>query len=327
MSMTGGQTYYNGLIAQGYPADQALGYTQQYYPGFTPADAAQESMPLPAPIPSQPLIQPQATPQPQIMVQPMAQTIPVQQQMANPALGGVAPVAVAPIAEKKPILTWVAVGCITIAVLLALVGQFGNSWQVQNDESIENGAGQVSLGLSDMKVDCTGVAQEQSCIQLAYVLLADDMDNAASESPPSDSIVKGPIENYCENTYSLTIALAGDNQELRSQAGDDRENCLSNDAAGGVTGITVWIAMLGLLSSAVMLTVSSIGKELPANAQRYGRTSSFIGGGLAILGAVIWLLMKYDFDGNFDNGSSFYFILFAGILAIIAGILDTFDKR
>ena len=325
--MTGGQTYYDGLIAQGYPADQALGYTQQYYPGFTPAAAAQESMPLPAPIPSQPLIQPQATPQPQVMLQPMAQAIPVQQQIVNPALGGVAPVAVAPIAQKKPILTWVAIGCITIAVLLALVGQFGNSWQVQNDESIENGAGQVSLGLSNMKVDCTGVAQEQSCIQLAYVLLADDMDNAASESPPSDSIVKGPVENYCENTYSLTISLAGDNQELRNQAGDDRENCLSNDAAGGVTGITVWIAMLGLLSSAVMLTVSSIGKELPASAQRYGRTSSFIGGGLAILGAVIWLLMKYDFDGNFDNGSSFYFILFAGILAIVAGILDTIDKR
>ena len=325
--MTGGQTYYDGLIAQGYPADQALGYTQQYYPGFTPAAAAQESMPLPAPIPSQPLKQPQATPQPQVMLQPMAQAIPVQQQIVYPALGGVAPVAVAPIAQKKPILTWVAIGCITIAVLLALVGQFGNSWQVQNDESIENGAGQVSLGLSNMKVDCTGVAQEQSCIQLAYVLLADDMDNAASESPPSDSIVKGPVENYCENTYSLTISLAGDNQELRNQAGDDRENCLSNDAAGGVTGITVWIAMLGLLSSAVMLTVSSIGKELPASAQRYGRTSSFIGGGLAILGAVIWLLMKYDFDGNFDNGSSFYFILFAGILAIVAGILDTIDKR
>ncbi|MBK71408.1 MAG: hypothetical protein CMB43_03165 [Euryarchaeota archaeon] len=325
--MTGGQTYYDGLIAQGYPADQALGYTQQYYPGFTPAAAAQESMPLPAPIPSQPLIQPQATPQPQVMLQPMAQAIPVQQQIVYPALGGVASVAVAPIAQKKPILTWVAIGCITIAVLLALVGQFGNSWQVQNDESIENGAGQVSLGLSNMKVDCTGVAQEQSCIQLAYVLLADDMDNAASESPPSDSIVKGPVENYCENTYSLTISLAGDNQELRNQAGDDRENCLSNDAAGGVTGITVWIAMLGLLSSAVMLTVSSIGKELPASAQRYGRTSSFIGGGLAILGAVIWLLMKYDFDGNFDNGSSFYFILFAGILAIVAGILDTIDKR
>ena len=326
--MTDGQTYYNGLIAQGYPADQALGYTQQYYPGFTPASAAQEVMTLPAPTP----YQPQATPQPQVMVQPMAQTNPMQQQMMNTAPGGVAPMgmtsmALAPPGERKPILAWAAIGCITIAIMLAFIGQFGNSWLVQNDDSIENGSGQVSLGLSDIKVDCTGVAQEQSCIQLAYVLLAEDMDEAATESPPSDPIVKGSIENYCENTYSLTISFAGDNQEFRNQAGDDRENCLSNDSAGGITGITMWIAMLGLLSSVIMLTVSSIGKELPANAQQYGRLSSFIGGGLAILGAMIWLLMKYDFDGDFDNGSSFYFIIIAGILAIVAGILDTVDKR
>ena len=34
--MTDGKAYYDGLIQQGYPADQALTYTQQYYPGFTP---------------------------------------------------------------------------------------------------------------------------------------------------------------------------------------------------------------------------------------------------------------------------------------------------
>jgi len=26
--------YYNGLLTQGYPAPDALAYTQQYYPGF-----------------------------------------------------------------------------------------------------------------------------------------------------------------------------------------------------------------------------------------------------------------------------------------------------
>jgi hypothetical protein len=28
------RTYYEGLLAQGYPAADALGYTQQYYPTF-----------------------------------------------------------------------------------------------------------------------------------------------------------------------------------------------------------------------------------------------------------------------------------------------------
>ena len=178
-----------------------------------------------------------------------------------------------------------------------------------------------------MIVDCTEVAQEQACIQFAYVLLAEDMDKAATETPPSDSKVKGSIENYCENTYSTIISVAGDNQELRNEAGDIRENCLSNDSAGAITGITVWIAILGVLMSGIMLTMSIIGKELPGNIQQYGRISSFVSGGLVILGTVIWLLMKYDFDGNFDNGSSFYLTFFAGTLAIIAGVLDIFDKR
>ena len=58
--MTDGQTYYDGLIAQGYPAEQALGYTQQYYPGFAPAAAAPAPLPAPAPMPAQPVVQPQA---------------------------------------------------------------------------------------------------------------------------------------------------------------------------------------------------------------------------------------------------------------------------
>ena len=322
--MTDGQTYYDGLIAQGYPADQALGYTQQYYPGFYPAAAA----PAPMPMPAQPVTQPQVVSQPQ-MVQPMAQTIPMQQPMMNTAAVGMAPMGMAamPVAGNKPIMAWVAVGCIFVALILACVGQFGNSWLVQNDETIENDSGQVSFGLSNMIVDCTEVAQEQACIQFAYVLLAEDMDKAATETPPSDSKVKGSIENYCENTYSTIISVAGDNQELRNEAGDIRENCLSNDSAGAITGITMWIAILGVLMSGIMLTMSIIGKELPGNIQQYGRISSFVSGGLVILGTVIWLLMKYDFDGNFDNGSSFYLTFFAGTLAITAGVLDIFDKR
>ena len=322
--MTDGQRYYDGLIAQGYPADQALGYTQQYYPGFYPITATTAPMPMPA----QPVAQPQAVSQPQ-MIQPVDQTIPMQQPMINTAAVGMAPMGMAamPVADNKPIMAWAAVGCIFVALILACVGQLGNSWLVQDDESIENDSGQVSFGLSNIVVDCTEVAQEQQCIQFAYVALAEDMDKAATETPPSDSKVKGSIENYCENIYSITISLAGDNQEMRSEAGDLRENCLSNDSAGAITGITMWIAILGVLMSGIMLTMSIIGKELPGNIQQYGRISSFVSGGLVILGTVIWLLMKYDFDGIFDNGSSFYFTFFAGTHAIVAGVLDIFDKR
>ena len=167
--MTDGQTYYDGLIAQGYPAEQALGYTQQYYPGFTPAAAAPAPMPAPAPapMPAQPAVQPQAIPQPQPMVQqvaqPMMNTAPV-----GIAPMGMAPMAMAPTGEKKPIMAWAAVSCIILALILTCVGQFGNSWLVQDEDNVESGAAQVSFGLSEMVADCS---DEQQLVEYAYLML------------------------------------------------------------------------------------------------------------------------------------------------------------
>ena len=326
--MTDGQTYYDGLIAQGYPAEQALGYTQQYYPGFTPAAAAPAPMPAPtpAPMPAQPAVQPQAIPQPQPMVQqvaqPMMNTAPV-----GIAPMGMAPMAMAPTGEKKPIMAWAAVSCIILALILTCVGQFGNSWLVQDEDNVESGAAQVSFGLSEMVADCSDASQQQDCIVFSYTILAEDMTKAAGETPPTDPKIKGEIENYCENTYSLTISLAGDDTELRSEAGEFRENCLSNDSAGGLTGTFLWLGIFGALVSAVMLTMATLGKELPGNMQNYGRISSWVSGGVILLGAIIWTFMKYNFDDEFGTGSSFYIVMFAGILAITAGVLDMLDKR
>ena len=334
--MTDGQTYYDGLIAQGYPAEQALGYTQQYYPGFTPAASAPAPIPAPAPVQAQPVVQPQAIPQPQpmaqTMAQPMAQTIPMQQPMMNTtpvgmAPMGMAPVGIAPIGEKKPIMAWAAVSCIVLALILTCAGQFGNSWLVQSEDDVESGAAQISIGLSSMVADCAGVTQEDECIAFSYIILAEDMTKAAGETPPTDPKVKGEIENYCENTYSLTISFAGDNTELRNDAGEVRENCLSNDSAGSLTGTFLWLGIIGALVSAIMLTMTTIGKELPKNMQNYGRISSWVSGGVILLSAIIWMFMKYDFDGEFGTGSSFYMVMFAGFLAVGAGVLDMLDKR
>ena len=320
--MTDGQTYYDGLIAQGYPAEQALGYTRQYYPEFAPAAAAPAPMPAPTPMPAQPAVQPQAIPQPQPMaqpmVQPMAQTIPqpqpMVQQVAQPMMNtapvgmapmGMAPMAMAPIGEKKPIMAWAAVSCIILALILTCVGQFGNSWLVQDEDSVESGDPQISMGLSDIVADCTTAqTSEDSCIDSSYT-----------------------IENYCENVYSITISFAGDDTEARSDAGELRENCLSNDSAGGLTGTFLWLGIFGALVSAVMLTMATIGKELPGQMQNYGRISSWVSGGVILLGAIIWTFMKYDYDDVFATGSSFYIVIFAGILAITAGVLDLLDKR
>ena len=198
---------------------------------------------------------------------------------------------------------------------------------MQDEDNVESGAAQVSFGLSEMVADCSDASQQQDCIVFSYTILAEDMTKAAGETPPTDPKIKGEIENYCENTYSLTISLAGDDTELRSEAGEFRENCLSNDSAGGLTGTFLWLGIFGALVSAVMLTMATLGKELPGNMQNYGRISSWVSGGVILLGAIIWTFMKYNFDDEFGTGSSFYIVMFAGILAITAGVLDMLDKR
>lgn len=330
--MTDGQTYYDGLIAQGYPTDQALGYTQQYYPGFSPAIAAPAPMPMPTPIPAQPVAQAQAIPQPQPMAQPMAQTISLQQPMMNTAPVGMAPMGMAPMAmapagDKKPIMAWAAVSCIILALILTCVGQFGNSWLVQNEDNVESGDPQLSIGLSSIVADCAGVTPEDSCVAFSYVILAEDMDKAAEETPPTNPKVKGDIENYCENIYSFQLLIAGDDSTLRNEAGEFRENCLSNDSAGSLTTTLLLLGIFGALVSAVILTMATIGKELPGHMQNFAHISSWVSGGVILLGAIIWTFTKYNYEDTFSTGSSFYIVMFAGILAVIAGVLDMLDKR
>ena len=308
--MTDGKAYYDGLIQQGYPADQALTYTQQYYPGFTAMPAAPMPMPIPQPVQ-------------QMMQQPV-------QQMAQPMMN-TAPMAVAPMGEPKPIMTWAAVGCIVVALLLTIMGQFGNSWQVSSDDN------QISLGLRNISIDCSEQQNESSCISEYHILFAEDMGKAVGETPPSDPVVKGDIEHYCENIYAgrlviiqFTEDFTGEAQDgERKNASDTRETCLKNDSAGGISGMILWIGFIGVLASTVMLVMSMLGKTLPGGIENYGRLSSWASGGVIILSTLLWMLMKNSMEGdlNLNTGITFYLTLFAGFFAVGAGVIDMLDKR
>jgi hypothetical protein len=267
-------------------------------------NVATTPMPIPTPQPIQPMMQ-----------QPV-------QQMAQPMMNS-APMAVAPMGEPKPIMTWTAVGCIAVALLLTIMGQFGNSWQVSSEDD------SLSLGLRNIVIDCSEQQNESSCISISYTLLAEDMEKAANENPPSEPILKGDIENYCENSYELVleVATATNDDALRTEAGEDRETCLKNDSAGGITGLILWIGILGILASTVMLVMSMLGQTLPGGAENYGRISSWISGGIVLFAAILWMIMKNNMDDALGTGMAFYLTFFAGLFAVGAGVLDMLDKR
>ena len=307
--MTDAQTYYDGLIQQGYPLDQALGYTQQYFPGFVPVDKAS----IPAPQPVQPVVQQSVQANTEPPAQHISQPIARQNDSIAATIGG----------ESKPVMAWSVIACITTALLLTLVGQFGNSWQISSEDD------SVTLGLTSIMIDCSKQQNEQNCISSSYVLVAEDMDQAGRESPPANQVLKGKIEDYCENMYKLDLDLATstDNNSLRIESGENRETCLKNDSAGEITGIVLWIGLIGVLAAIVMFVASIIGQTLPGGAEVYGRITSMTSGALIILTSFLWMIMKDNLDGNMVIGGSFYASLFAGLFAVGASILDVFDER
>ena len=346
--MTDGQTYYDGLIAQGYPAEQALGYTQQYYPGFVPAASIPAPIPAPAPMPAQPAVQPQVIPQPQPMAQPMAQTIPMPQPMMDAApIGmaplGMAPVAMAPVGEKKPIMAWAAVGCLAVALLLAISVQFTNSWLVYPEEGVG-----VSWGLNSASIDCEDSNDDLAC-SYAYLMFRDGYDDGIYKEKdrdgnvdfydydfPDEDSISGSTKILCDNIAKSLLQNEADwdedgypRPEIQAAAEDAKQECLDLNSAGTTGSLVIWLGALGALAGTLMLVMNQIGKALPSNAERYGKLTSWVSGGLIILGAIIWMIMKPTDSGldDYNTGLSFYLAMVAGILAVTAGVLDMLDKR
>ena len=115
--MSGAQEYYDSLMAQGYTPEQAKGFTQQHFPGFSPAAAMPAPMPVPMPASSQ-------------MGMPM-----------GAPMGGMMP---AP-GARPGVLNWVALGLTAAAIAMVFIAMFSNSWMTgEYDEEST-----ISFGLSE----------------------------------------------------------------------------------------------------------------------------------------------------------------------------------
>ena len=164
--MADAQSYHDGLVAQGYPADQALAYTRQYYPDFTPAAAAPVAAAPAAPQPVQPAAMAPAAAQPMaaqampqaVAAQPMpAQAMP-QPMMAQPSMA----------AEGPSMMGWAAVGLIAMALLLSVVAQFNGAWLSGEQED----GTQVKTGLHSITFDCSEIADEANTRSITNLFVA-----------------------------------------------------------------------------------------------------------------------------------------------------------
>ena len=106
---------------------------------------------------------------------------------------------------------------------------------------------------------------------------------------------------------------------------DECSDQLSCDDAGGagITGlIFIWIAIAAVVGSLVILCLNNLGLYK----SNYAFVLSFTAGGLAVVGAIIWLVMFPEIDAAKEEdglgpGSAFYLTIIAGLLSIGSGFL------
>ena len=101
------------------------------------------------------------------------------------------------------------------------------------------------------------------------------------------------------------------------------EDEVGDASSAGTTGaIFLWIAVLVAIASLVLMCLNNIG----VYTSKYGMIAAFASGGLAILGAIIWLIMfsvpSFFEDLNPSPGISFYLAIIGGLSCIGAGVYD-----
>ena len=337
--MSAAQDYYNQVLGMGHSPENALVYTRQHYPDFVPGVAPPVAAPVVAPVSQQavPAVQPVA--QPAIAAAPVAAA----PMAAAPAVGApvgaqaaYAPMAATPLpAGGTTPMMWAAVGCIVFALMLSMAGQFSHSWIVDNENEGS------SFGLTTVRVDCSmaegdssvGVSKEvavDQCKVTAYTFYAEDMEAAAAENNSADDIddvIVGDIEDVCENTYKVAAAFATGNETLMADLAESRDTCLETPAAGSTGGLVLWLGSVGALLGTLMLSAGSIGRSLPAEAEKHGKWAGMAAGVLMLLAVLVWWLLLPDTDTDTSAGMGVWMTVLGGVLAIVASVLAFMDQK
>jgi hypothetical protein len=219
--------------------------------------------------------------------------------------------------------------------MLSMAGQFSHSWIVNNEEG---GEGQ-SVGLTTIRQDCS-VAEPDAdetkqqaideCKAFAYMFFAEDMEEAAEDDitvDDMDDAIVGDYEDYCDNIYTFAAAFAMGDQDALNELSEVRDTCLETPAAGSTGGLILWLGSLSALLGTVMLASGSIGRNLPANAEKHGKWAGMAAGVLMLLAVLVWWLLLPETETDTSAGMGVWMTVLGGVLAVVAGVLAFMDQK
>ena len=297
--MSGAQEYYDSLMAQGYTPEQAKGFTQQHFPGFSPAAAMPAPMPAPMPAAPQPMVVPMAG-APQMgmpMGAPMGGMMPAPQ-MAMQLSSGSSPIG------------YIAVVCVVITLALSTWGVLGGSWLVPDDDDDDIDA---RLTLSDTVIQST-------VDDLFGIEDCDELFDLVSKSELED----GFGEITCEgDEITITFSHSERCDDWDSDDGDDEEEEEACDVAtAGLTGtIILWVAIgVGLIATLLIsFNVFNI-QAIPVDTQKFGMIAGISSGVLVAVAVALWMIMMPDLEDSV-YGLNVWLTFAAAATGIVGGIL------
>ena len=219
-------------------------------------------------------------------------------------------------------MMWAAVGCIVFALLLSMAGQFSHSWIVNNEEGggPERWPHHHSTGLFGGRTDADETKQQaiDECKAFAYMFFAEDMEEAAEDDitvDDMDDAIVGDYEDYCDNIYTFAAAFAMGDQDAVNELSEVRDTCLETPAAGSTGGLILWLGSISALLGTVMLASGSIGRNLPANAEKHGKWAGMAAGVLMLLAVLVWWLLLPETETDTSAGMGVWMTVLGGVLA------------
>tara|TARA_B100000575_G_C23080300_1_gene622405 strand:- start:429 stop:1340 length:912 start_codon:yes stop_codon:yes gene_type:complete len=212
-------------------------------------------------------------------------------------------------------------GAIAFTLVLLLFGMYLDSWTVPNEEPEEAWLvdAEVGLGLTEFTIDCsevtgtdpdTGEKNKDMCkfaagLSSGEITMWQAANSATVEELTNDlsTEISGPISEMC----SVIEEASDDSKESR----DAIESCESRESAGTTAMVLFWLSFVSGFATALVVIIS-VYKAVPYSneVEKFG---SLVSGIFALLGLIIWLILKPENDG-IGFASAFYLTLLCIVL-------------
>ena len=128
-----------------------------------------------------------------------------------------------------------------------------------------------------------------------------------------------------DETESATVKYSDGCQIAKDVGGNEDEVC-GLATAGLVGTIGMWIGIIMAGTYAAMMILPMVGSDVMNAIPEIGqKVISWGAGGMMLLGAIGWLILKPEIVGlDTSLGISFFMAIFGGILALVVPVMDMF---